>query len=159
MANQQLKPLVQMALAEMKAGGEISAKATDDILHDATNPELKAALDQGNDTSKQWAARINRALEEVGAGDEQKNAIVEAHYKTAKEARSKAPDDHSRDLGIIATGQLSLHYWIASFGTLGAYVKQAGMSRIAQDMELCLQEAKQSDEQYTQIAQRMLGAA
>ena len=159
MANEQLKPLIQQGLAALKAGGQIAAAATAEIQNDARNPQLKAALDQGNETSKQWTARIERARQEAGGAGEQQNPIMEAHYEVSQKIRQQAPDDVSRDLGIIAAGQLALHYWIASFGTLRTYAGQAGLSQTEQEMQTCLDEAKQADEQHTQIAEQMMGAA
>ena len=81
---------------------------------------------------------------------------MEAHYKVSKKIRGEAQDDYSRDLGIIAAGQLALHYWIASFGTIGNYAAKGGMSQIEQDMKACLREAKEADEQHTAIAEQIL---
>ncbi|HEX8349027.1 MAG TPA: DUF892 family protein [Hymenobacter sp.] len=159
MANEQLKTLIQQGLSALKAGGQVAARSTDEIQNDARNPQLKAALNQGNETSKQWTARIERALQEAGGGGEEQNPILEAHYQVSQKIRQQAPDDMSRDLGIIAAGQLALHYWIASFGTLRTYAGQAGLSQTEQDLQACLDEAKQADEQHTQIAEQIMGAA
>lgn len=157
MANESLKYLIQQGLAAMKEGGKISAKATDDIQDDATNSQLKAALEQGNQQSKQWATRIERSFEAAGGEGDEDNPILEAHFEVSKKIRGKAKDDYSRDLGIVASGQLALHYWIASFGTIASYAGQSGMSQVEQDMKACLAEAKQADEQQTQIAKQILG--
>ena len=159
MANEQLNTLIQQGLAALKAGGQIAAGATAEIQNDARNPQLKAALDQGNDTSKQWMERIERALQEAGGGGEEQNPILEAHYQVSKKIRQQAPDDTSRDLGIIAAGQLALHYWIAAFGTLRTYAGQVGLNQTEQNLQACLEEAKQADEQHTQIAKQIMGAA
>ena len=156
MANNSLNALIQQGLAAMKEGSKIAAKATDDIQDDATDSELKSALEKGNQQSKQWASRIDRAFEEAGGKGDEENPILEAHYEVSKKIRSKAPDDYSRDLGIIAAGQDALHYWIASFGTIASYAKQAGLTQAAQDLKTCVDEAKQADEQHTQIAERIL---
>ena len=159
MANEQLKTLVSQGLAALKAGSKIAAEATAEIQNDARNPQLKQALDQGNETSKQWSARIDRALQEAGGGGQQENPILEAHFQVSKKIRAQAPDDNSRDLGIIAAGQLALHYWIASFGTLRTYAAQVGMSQTEQEFEACVEEAKKADEQHTQLAKQIMGAA
>ena len=159
MATEQLKPLIQQGLAALKAGGQVAARSTDEIQNDARNPQLKQALEQGTQTSQQWAQRIERALQEVGGAGEQQNPILEAHYQVSKKIRQEAPDDVSRDLGIVAAGQLALHYWIASFGTLRTYAAQLGMDQAAQDLQACLDEAKQADEQHTQIAEQIMGAS
>ena len=157
MANEQLKELIKQGLAALKAGSEVAAGATDEIQNDARNPQLKQALEQGNQTSKQWTERIDRALQEAGGGGEQQNPILEAHYEVSKRIRQQAPDDTTRDLGIIAAGQLALHYWIAAFGTLRTYAAQVGLSQTEQEMQTSLDEAKQADEQHTMIAKQLMG--
>ena len=156
MANEQLKTLIQQGLSALKEGGKIAAKATDDIEDDAKNPQLKQALQQGAQTSKQWATRIDQARAEAGDEGDEENPILEAHYEVSKKIRNKAEDDYSRDLGIIAAGQLALHYWIASFGTLHAYATQAGLSQTAQAMQTSLEEAKQADHQHTELARQIM---
>ena len=68
MADEQLKQLVTQGLSALKAGGKVAAGATAEIENDASDEGLKQALRQGNDTSKQWMERIDRALQEAGGG-------------------------------------------------------------------------------------------
>jgi ferritin-like metal-binding protein YciE len=156
MANDSLNILIQNGLAALKAGSKIAAEATADIQDDATDAQLKDALEQGNQQSKQWNTRIERSFEAAGGKGDEENPILEAHFKVSKKIRGEAKDDYSRDLGIITSGQLALHYWIASFGTLANYAKQSGLSQVEQDMKACLGEAKQADEQHTAIAEKIL---
>ncbi|MGI4021696.1 MAG: DUF892 family protein [Janthinobacterium lividum] len=158
MENQNLKELIKKGFAAMKAGSKVAAEATDEIQNDVKNEELKNMLQQGNEQSKVWAQRIDRSLEEAGGGAEQENAILKAHYQVSKEIRRLAADDDSRDLGIIASGQMALHYWIASFGTQASYAAATGLDKAQQEMQACLDEAKQADEKFTQIAKSILAA-
>lgn len=158
MENESIKELIKQGLTALKAGSKVAAAATDEIQNDVQNTQLKDALTKGNETSKQWVSRIDRALQEAGGGDEQQNPILEAHYEVSKRIRQQAPDGVSRDLGIIASGQLALHYWIASFGTLRTYAAQVGLSQTEQALQTSLEEAKQADEQHTQIAKQIMGA-
>lgn len=153
-----LKQLIKDGLSAQHAGSKVAAKATADILDDATDSELKTLLQRGNDTSKQWQQRIEQAIAEVGGVDDQDNEIVEAHYEVSKEIRSQADTDQVRDLGIIASGQMALHYWIASFGTVASYAKAAGFTQTAQALHQSVEEAKQADEQHTNLAERLLAA-
>jgi len=154
-----LKQLIKDGLSAQHAGSKVAAKATADILDDATDSELKTLLQRGNDTSKQWQQRIEQAIEEVGGVDDQDNEILEAHYEVSKEIRGQADTDQVRDLGIIASGQLALHYWIASFGTVASYAKAAGFTQTAQVLHQSVDEAKQADEQHTNLAERLLAAS
>ncbi len=158
MADGELKVLVAQGLQALKAGGEVAKKATAEIENDASHPELKAALQAGNRTSEQWAQRIAQALGETGGAEDTGNPVMEALYEVSKKIRQKAPDATTRDLGIIAAGQLALHYWIAAFGTLGNYAEKLGMGQAAQNMRTSLEEAKQADQQHTALAEKVLGA-
>ncbi len=156
-----IKTLVAQGLQAMKAGSELSAKATSEIEHDAKHPDLKAALEQGNQHAKIWAQRIEAAIAEAGPvhDGEGGNKVIEAHYEVSKKIRSQAKDDRSRDLGIIASGQMALHYWIASFGTQHAYAHAAGLTQTAQAMKQCTEEAKAADQAHTDLALKILQAA
>ena len=157
MNEENFKQLVTQGLLALKAGGRVAAAATDEINGSATDPELKSALATGNDTAKEWQTRIEQAMREAGASGEGENPILEAHYEVSKQIRDAAPDAQVRDLGIIAAGQLALHYWIAAFGTLKAYAGKLGMTQTEQAMSQSVDEAKQADEQHTQLAARLMG--
>jgi ferritin-like metal-binding protein YciE len=97
-------------------------------------------------------------MDEAGVEGEGENPIVEAHYEVARKNRREAPDDATRDLGIVASGQLALHYWIAAFGTLGSYLKEMGMTDAAESMGRSVDEARQADEEHTRIAKQIMSA-
>lgn len=158
MQNEPLTELIKQGLGALKAGSKVAEQATADIQNDAHDPQLKAALDEGNKTSKQWVERIDRALAEVGGSGQQENPILQAHYEVSQKIRQQAPDDTSRDLGIIAAGQLALHYWIASFGTLRAYAEKVGLKQTVSELQTSLEEAKQADEAHNQIAGQIMRA-
>lgn len=151
-----LKTLVAQGLAAMKNGGKVAAAATDEIRNDARHPDLKAALEQGNQTSQRWTQRIDQALQQVGGSGEQKNPVLEGLYEVSRQIRQQAPDDASRDLGIVANGQLALHYWIAAFGTIRAYAEKLGQGETAGAMQACLDEAKAADERHNEIARTIM---
>ncbi len=159
MENESVNELIKQGLSALKAGSKVAEQATAEIQNDARNPQLKAALDKGNDTSKQWSERIDRALAEVGGSDQQENPILQAHYDVSQKIRQQATDDTARDLGIIAAGQLALHYWIASFGTLQAYAEKAGLQQTVSELQASLEEARQADEAHNQIAGQIMNAA
>lgn len=157
MADDNLKQLIAQGLTALKAGSEVARGATQEIQDDATNPELKRALEQGTQQSQEWAARIDRALEEAGGPQgPDNNPILEAHYQVSQRIRAQAPDENVRDLGIVAAGQLAIHYWIASFGTIRNYAEKLGMERIDREFRQSAEEAKQADEQHNRIAEQLL---
>ena len=160
MANeQQLKEIIKDGLSAMKTGSEMAAKATDAINNAAKDPKLKEALKKGSETSKKWAERIEQGLQEAGSGEKKDNPVIEGIDKVNQNILSSAPDDYSRDLGIIAGGQLAIHYWIAAFGTMASYTGQVGMSETQKAMKTCADEAKEADESHTKIAKEIMGKA
>ena len=156
MEKDNLQKLVVQGLAAMKAGSDVAAKATDEVNNDARHPALKAALEEGNRASRQWADKIERAVQQTGSGEQQDNPVLEAHYEVSRRIRQQAADDTSRDLGIIASGQLALHYWVASFGTMASYCGHLGMEDVARDMKACADEAKEADAKHTELADQLL---
>ncbi len=156
MADQELKVLVAQGLQALKAGSEVAKTATSEIQNDASHPELRSALQAGNKTAEQWAQRVSQALQETGGAEDVGNPILDAHFDVSKKIRQTAPDAMSRDLGIIAAGQLALHYWIASFGTLATYAGQLNLMQTEQSMRASLEEARQADQQHTALAKQML---
>lgn len=154
----QLKTLVAQGLQAMKAGSEIAKHATAEIQADASGAGLKSALAAGNKTAGQWAKRVQDAIGEAGPSEDTGNQILEAHYDVSKKIRQKAPDATTRDLGIIAAAQMALHYWIAAFGTLRTYSAKLGMVGVQGSMQACLDEARQADQQHTELAQKIMGA-
>ena len=155
--NENLKQLVTDGLLALKAGGRVTAAANDETLSAVTDPELRSVLTTGSDALREWTARVDRALGEVGATGEGENPIIEAHVRVAKQIRDAAPDDQVRDLGIIAAGQLALHYWTAAFGTLRAYAERLELTQTAQELGRSVDEAKQADDLHTQLAARIMG--
>lgn len=158
MADEQLKHLVSQGLEAMHAGGEVAKQATQETQDDATHPELKQALEQGTQTAAKWQQRIEQALQQVGGGGDGPgdNPVMNAHYEVSKRIRAEASDPTTRDLGIVAAGQLALHYWIAAFGTMANYTNKLGLSEAARAMKMCDEEAKQADEAHTQLAEKLL---
>jgi ferritin-like metal-binding protein YciE len=156
MKDQNFQMLVAQGLQALKAGSKIAKEATAEIQNDARDPQLRSMLQQGNQVSEEWTRRIEQAIAEVGSTEDTGNPVLEARHEVSRQIRQKAPDDLTRDLGIIAAGQLALHYWIAAFGTLGSYAASLGMSQTKQAVQASLDEAKQADQQHTDIAERLL---
>lgn len=162
MPDQGVRRLMAQGLRAFTSGGSVAQAAIDEIHEDASDPDLLADLQQSNKQSEQWARRVEQAIKEVGftddAGDGPRNMIVEAHFETDRRMRREAPDDLSRDLGIIAMHRVALHYWIAAFGTLRTYARSVGMSGTVQDMQLCMDEAEEADRRSTKLAEELLAA-
>lgn len=156
MDDEQLERLVAQGLSAQRASTTVAIEAQDEIIGDAAHPELKAMLEQGRETTRAWGDRLARAAEGTEGGDAGENPVMEAHYEVSRRIRAQADEDGARDLGIVAAGQLALHYWIAVFGTMNAYLDRLGRTEAAQDMATSRDEAREADERHTEIARRIM---
>ena len=158
MNEENLKHLVKQGLLALKTAGQIGKGAAADVAQDATNPELKKLLSDGSDHAKRTADAIQGLLVGMGAGDEKSdNPIVEAHVEVAKRIRAQADSPETRDLGIIASGQLVMHYYIASYGTLAQYAERLGMMDAKNTLGGFLDDSKEADERMTSVAKAIMG--
>ena len=155
-----LKELVKQGLLALKTAGEIGKGAAADVAKDATNPELKKLLSDGSAQADRGASQIQSLLAGMGAGDERNdNPIIQAHTDVSKRIREQAKSPETRDLGIIASGQLVMHYYIASYGTLAQYAERLGMNDAKTTLGKLLDDSKATDERMTDVAKLILGGS
>ena len=155
-ANEDVKTMLRDAIMGGQAACASAAETTKKVAEMAANPELKEAVQQGSKFTSEWHERMGKAASMVGGGQQMAgNPIMEAIEQVGGKIMREAKDPVARDLGIIATGQLALHYYISAFGTMAAYAKMLGMQDVAQSIHQCGQEAKQGDERYTELAAKI----
>lgn len=156
-AIQDVTIMLQDAIMAMQAASASGREATSRIAEQANHPELKELLRDGARHSETWRERLSQAAGEVGASQSATggNPVIDAIQQVGGKIIQKAEDPTARDLGIIASGQLAAHYYIAAFGTMAEYAKMLGMPGVAKTIHHCLQEAKQGDERYTELAARI----
>ncbi|WP_062018575.1 DUF892 family protein [Aureimonas sp. AU4] len=159
MSDHAMKMLIAQGLAALEAGGKVAKLAIDEIERDAKDASLCAALAQSRRTSATWRHRIDEAVQEVGGVDEVENPILQAHYDAARKLRQGAEDDLSRDLGIFASHQLALHYWMAAFGTMKSYASQAGLGKVEQNMLFCLDDTQNAQRAQANLARTIMQQA
>jgi ferritin-like metal-binding protein YciE len=172
-----VRQLVQNGLQAVLAAADKGKESAAKIMDAATSAELKRELARGTEVADSWLRRAEAALQTmrkpseqdtgvlaklahtaqqvIGASD---NHIIEAIYVTGREITTRAEDETSRDLGIISTGQLALHYYIAAFGSLASYADALGEQDVARTMKQCAEEAKAEDERHTELARHTLTA-
>ncbi len=152
-----VKTMLQDAITAVQAAGESGKHATMKIQEQASDAGLKELLQHGSQHAEAWAERLSAANEKLGGvqSQTQGNPIIDAIQQVGGKIISKATDSVARDLGIIASGQLALHYYISAFGTMASYAKMLGMDEVAQSLHTCLEEAKKGDERYTELAARI----
>ena len=156
-AKEDLTSMLRDAIMALQAANASGRDATSRIEQEANDPELKELLQQGSRYSESWRERLARVAEQVGgsavAGEG--NPVIDAIQQVGGKIIKTTHEPMARDLGIIASGQLALHYYIAAFGTTAAYANLLGEQDVAATIHECLQEAKQGDERYTELAAKL----
>ena len=152
-----VKSMLQDAIKAVKAASASSQEAARKIEQKAHNPELKTLLQQGSTHAEAWHDRLATAAERLCGAQytAQNTPAVDAAPPVDGEMINSNSQQTVRDLGIIAGGQLTMHYYIAAFGTMAAYANMLDMPDVAAAIRACLQEAKQSDAQYTELAAKI----
>ena len=157
MASDALKELFTQGLKALHTMGETGNKIAAANSQAASAPELKQALQEGAETARQQSERSRQLFQMVGAqpgGIE--NPIAQGIAAANQHIIDTASDTMTRDAGMIATAQIAHHYYIAAFGTLGAYAKALGMTEAASLLSEMVSDSKRMDERYTQVAEQVV---
>lgn len=161
------------ASMQQSAGGEMLEKFMYDSLKDiywaekhllkaipklrkaATNEELKAALEEHVEVTREQVARLEQVFELLGKKAQGKKC--EAMEGLTKEAESIVEETEAgtatRDVGIIMAAQKVEHYEIATYGGLAQLAKTMGLTEVGELLGQTLQEEKETDENLTSIAE------
>lgn len=128
-------------------------KALPKMAKEATNEELRAAIELHLDQTQTQIERLEQVFEELG--EKAKGGKCEATKGLLEEAKNMmadAEDDDTRDAAIIAAAQKVEHYEIATYGTLRTYAELLGHDEQAELLQETLDEEKETDENLTELA-------
>jgi ferritin-like metal-binding protein YciE len=148
-----LKDLYLDELKDVYDAEQQIAKALPKMAKEATNEELRAAVEQHLDQTQTQIERLEQIFEELG--EKAKGVKCEAAKGLIEEAKSMmedAEDDDTRDAAIIAAAQKIEHYEIATYGTLRTYAELLGFDEQAELLQETLDEEKETDENLTELA-------
>jgi len=128
-------------------------KALPKMVKAATSPELKKALTNHIEETKEQVERLDRIFTQLEKSPGRK--ICEATVGLIKEGaemiESTEPGD-VRDAGLICAAQKVEHYEIACYGCLRTYAALLGRASDIKLLDKTLQEEKNADENLTKIA-------
>ncbi|HEY0777496.1 MAG TPA: DUF892 family protein [Gemmatirosa sp.] len=122
-----------------------------------THPELKQKLQERTDRGQQQLQRLEQAIQQAGSTPKgEPNEIAKGILAVGNKIMNETQDPDARDAGIIASGQIALHYHMAAYGTLRAYAEALGNDEAAQLLQQTLDERKQQDQDMTQLAEQVV---
>jgi len=151
-----LENLEQLFLQELRdlydAEDQIT-EALPKMIEAAHYPELKSALQQHLDVTRQQIQRLDQVFNILGEdASGQTCKGMKGVIKEGDEIVSQGGDDATVDAGIISAAQRVEHYEMAGYGTVRTYAELLGQQQIARLLQQTLDEEKEADEKLTQIA-------
>ena len=129
-------------------------KALPKVIDAATSEELRSALEDHLDQTKEHVERLDEVFQNLGANPKGKKcAAMEGLVKECDEVLSEDMDENVRDAAIIASCQRIEHYEIAVYGTICTYAKLLDRDDDLDLLGQTLDEEKEADETLTDIAE------
>ena len=127
------------------------------MIEKATSAELKAGFKQH---LEETAGHIKR-LEQVFAdyGKEAKGVdcpAIDGIIKEAKHVAGDVADKDVLDAALLASAQAVEHYEITRYGTLIAWAKELGLTKLVAPLEANLNEEYATDKKLTTLAEKKL---
>jgi ferritin-like metal-binding protein YciE len=140
-------------LRDLYDGEEQIIDALPKLIEKSSSPELKSALKEHLEITKQQKTRLEQIFQSLGekaSGEtcEGMKGVIEE----GDDLVSDAKDPAVRDASIIASAQRVEHYEIAGYGTVRTYAQQLGRAEFARLLDQTLEEEKDADKKLSQIA-------
>jgi ferritin-like metal-binding protein YciE len=151
-----LENLQQLFLKELRDLYDAEDQITDalpKLIDAARNPQLKTALQEHLDVTRQQISRLDQIFNMLGekaTGETCKG--MKGVIKEGDEIVSAGGDPSTVDAGIISAAQRVEHYEMAGYGTVRTYAQLLGQEQMARLLQQTLDEEEEADEKLTQIA-------
>lgn len=147
-----LRGLFQHELADLYSVESQIIESLPMMIDAASNEELRAALTEHLEVTKEQRARLEVISKEV---DFDKNMTCEGMKGILKEGETgmeEITDPATLDAAIITSAQRVEHYEIAAYGGAIEFAKQLDMTDIADTLQESLDEEKSADESLSGLA-------
>jgi ferritin-like metal-binding protein YciE len=152
-----LKTLQDLYIEELRdlySAETMLLKALPKAADAATSEELRSALEDHLDQTKEQVERLDEVFQNLGANPKGKKCLaMEGLIKECDEVLSEDMDENVRDAAIIGSCQRIEHYEIAVYGTVCTYAKLLDRDDDLDLLGQTLDEEKEADENLTDIAE------
>lgn len=154
MPKDQFQELFIDELRDIYDGERQLVKALPDILESAMEPNLKEALNDHWEETKEQISRLDQIfqiLQETPSG--KTCEAMQSLIKGWKELASKYPQSAVRDAALIIIAERIEHYEMAVYGSLRTFAKQLDLDECAQLLQKSLNEEGKANKKFTDIAE------
>lgn len=132
-------------------------RALPKMVEAAHNSELKAALNNHLQETREQVHRLERVFESIGQKAQAKTCEAMKGLITEGEEMVNARGDNDvRDAAIITAAQRVEHYEIAGYGSARTFAERLGHTEAARLLEQTLNEEKNADQKLTAIAENSI---
>ena len=152
-----LQDLYTEELQDLYSAETQLVKALPKVIDECTSDELRSALEDHLDQTKEHVERLDQifeGLEESPKG--KKCAAMEGLIKECQETISEEMPEDIKDAALIAACQRVEHYEIAVYGTVCTFAKLLGREDDLDLLGQTLDEEKEADETLTDIAENTI---
>ncbi len=154
MQESQLMKLFVDELKDIYWAEKALTKAIPKMVKNASSEELKEALANHLEETKEQVLRIEEVFELLGkAATAKKCQAMAGLIEEAQAIMEDCELGAMCDAGIISAGQKVEHYEIASYGTLCQFAETLGLVEIKNILGQTLDEEKAADEKLSEIAE------
>lgn len=151
-----LRELYVQELKDLYDAENQITKALPKMMKEASSDELRSALEEHLEVTKEQARRIEQIFENMGERlKAEKCKGIEGVIKEGSDLMKEADDDDVRDAGIIGSAQKVEHYEIASYGTVRTYAELLGEDEAARLLQQTLDEEKEADQKLNGLAEEI----
>lgn len=131
-------------------------KALPKMVNKASSDELRNALQEHLEVTREQATRLENIFEQMGERAKAKKCkgmagLVEEGSEILKEDM----DEDVKDAAIISAAQRVEHYEMAAYGTVRTYANLLGENEAAELLQKTLDEEKQADQTLNEIAEQI----
>jgi ferritin-like metal-binding protein YciE len=148
-----LRDLLLHELKDLYSAEKQLVKALPKVAKAATDPDLKAGVDQHLEETKEHVNRLDQIFERLGTSNRgPKCKGMEGLIEESATLIEEEPDQEVLDAGLICGAQKIEHYEIAGYGCARAFAELLGEEEIMDLLQQTLDEEKATDEKLTELA-------
>ena len=149
----QLQELLTDSLRDIYDAEKQAVKAYPKLMRSASSQELKQALAEHMEVTKNQVTRVEQVFEALGERAKSKPCrAMKGLIEEAMEHIGEHSKGHELDQVLIAAAQKMEHYEIASYGTARAMAKSAGQREAANLLQETLKEEGETDKLLSKLA-------
>ncbi|MGZ3924848.1 MAG: YciE/YciF ferroxidase family protein [Flavisolibacter sp.] len=165
-----LRDLLKHEIQDLQSVEDQIIEALPKMIGKATNSDLKKALSEHLNVTKQHKTRLEKIMQGLGSGEESSKGKKKGLFgglfgggkqeckgmkgiiEEGEKIMSADISPEALDAAIIASAQKVEHYEICGYGTARTFARELGMEQVAKQLEQTLNEEYEADDLLTSLA-------